>query len=138
MGAAKVSSHWVNTPLAHINTSCLTCHRQTEEEMRQRVLTIQDRTFEQMNHAESALLAAMDGIKMAMQAGVADEGLAEARGLHRRAQLRWDFISAENSMGFHSPQEAVRILGGAIDFARQAELAAYRALLGPSQQQANQ
>ena len=34
----------------------------------------------------------------------------------------------ENSMGFHSPQEAVRIPGYAADLARQAELGATRAL----------
>jgi nitrite reductase (cytochrome c-552) len=33
-------------------------------------------------------------------------------------------INAENSMGFHSPQEAARIMAEAIDFARQGQLAA--------------
>ena len=130
VGAAKVSSHFVNTPLAHINTSCTTCHgQQSEESMRQRVFAIQDRTYAQLQHAEAALISAIDGIKAAMAAGVPDDRLAEARRLHRRAHLRWDFISAENSMGFHSPQEAVRILGDATDFARQAELAAYKAMV---------
>jgi nitrite reductase (cytochrome c-552) len=130
VGAAKISSHWVNTPLAHINTSCATCHgQQSEQQLRDRVIRIQDRTFTQMQHAEAALISAMDGITAAMQSGVPDDRLAEARTLHRRAQIRWDFISAENSMGFHSSQEAVRILGDATDYARQAELAAYRALI---------
>ena len=129
VGAVKVSSHWVNTPLAHINTSCLSCHRQSEEEMRQRVLTIQDRTFAELNRAEAAVVAAMDGIKQASQTGVPAANLTEARALHRRAQLRWDFISAENSMGFHSPQEAARILADSIDYARQSQLAAYQALI---------
>ncbi|MHB1131248.1 MAG: ammonia-forming cytochrome c nitrite reductase subunit c552 [Chloroflexota bacterium] len=129
-GAVKVSSHWVNTPLAHLNTSCLTCHRQSEEEMRGRVLQIQDRTYAEMVRAEGAIVAAIDAIKAAMAAGVPDDRLAEARNLHRRAQLRWDFISAENSMGFHSSQEAARILAAAIDYARQAELAAVQARLG--------
>jgi len=35
-----------------------------------------------------------------------------------------DFIAAENSMGFHAPQEAARILGEAIDYARQGQVAA--------------
>ena len=35
-----------------------------------------------------------------------------------------DFVAAENSMGFHAPQEAAMVLGEAIDFARQGELAA--------------
>ena len=50
--------------------------------------------------------------------------LDEARNLHREAQLRWDFIAAENSMGFHNPEEALRILADATDLARQAQLAA--------------
>ena len=42
--------------------------------------------------------------------------------LHRKAQWRLDFVAAENSMGFHAPQEMARILGEAIDFARQGQL----------------
>ena len=65
-------------------------------------------------------------------AGAGDDELKEARALHRKAQIRWDFISAENSMGFHSPQEALRMLGDAIDYARQAELAAYKVVIAHS------
>jgi nitrite reductase (cytochrome c-552) len=54
-----------------------------------------------------------------------DEALLnEARNLHREAQLRWDFIAAENSMGFHNPEEALRILAAATNLARQAQLKA--------------
>jgi nitrite reductase (cytochrome c-552) len=128
-GATKASSHWVDSPLLHPNTSCLTCHRWTEDEMRARVLAIQDTTYKQMQRAETALLAAMDGIKAAQAADVADEQLAEARTMYRKAQLRWDCIAAENSMGFHSPQEATRVLGDATDLARQSQMSAYRALV---------
>jgi nitrite reductase (cytochrome c-552) len=34
-----------------------------------------------------------------------------------------DWVNAENSMGFHAPQEAARILGEAIDFGRQGQVA---------------
>ena len=54
--------------------------------------------------------------------------LEEARQLHRNAQLRWDFIAAENSMGFHNPEEALRILAAATDLARQAQIKAIQAL----------
>jgi nitrite reductase (cytochrome c-552) len=40
-------------------------------------------------------------------------------------------VAAENSSGFHAPQESARILGEAIDFARQSQLAAVKAM-GPS------
>jgi nitrite reductase (cytochrome c-552) len=68
----------------------------------------------------------------AQEAGIGDDALDEARQLHRAAQLRWDFISSENSTGFHSPQEAARVLAMSIDLARQAELSATRALSGQS------
>ncbi|HXG16649.1 MAG TPA: ammonia-forming cytochrome c nitrite reductase subunit c552, partial [Calidithermus sp.] len=49
--------------------------------------------------------------------------LARARDFQRRAQFYLDFVEAENSTGFHAPQEAARILGAAIDFARQGQVA---------------
>lgn len=50
--------------------------------------------------------------------------MAVPRALIRRSQLRWDFVFSENGTGFHSPQEAARVLAVAIDFARRAEIAA--------------
>jgi nitrite reductase (cytochrome c-552) len=81
-----------------------------------------------MNRTEKAVLSAMDVIKAGMANGASDDELKDARNLHRRAQMRWDFVSAENSMGFHSPQEAARVLGDAIDYARQSEIAGYKVL----------
>lgn len=127
-GSVKMTDHWIRTPLANPTNACGTCHPRSEEEMRGRVLEIQDRTYELLTRAEAALVAAQDAIVLAMAKGVPDDKLAEARRLHRRAFIRWDFVSAENSMGFHSPQESARLLGDAIDFARQAELSAYKAM----------
>jgi nitrite reductase (cytochrome c-552) len=39
---------------------------------------------------------------------------------------RLDFISSENSIGFHADQEAMRILGESIDYSRQAQALALR------------
>lgn len=66
----------------------------------------------------------MDAIVAAQTAGATDEQLKDARQLQRHAQMRWDFIFSENSTGFHSPQEAARVLANAMDLARQAQLAA--------------
>ena len=71
--------------------------------------------------SETALLAAIDGITAARAAGATDEASTEARDFHRKAQLRWDFVSSENSTGFHSPQEAARVLGDAMDLARMSQ-----------------
>jgi nitrite reductase (cytochrome c-552) len=83
-----------------------------------------------MSAAEDALVAAIEAIKTAGAVEGADAALIEeARQLHRSAQLRWDFIAAENSMGFHNPEEALRILAAATDLARQAQLKAVQAQL---------
>ncbi len=123
-GAIKISDHQTRSPLLNIARSCQTCHNHAEDELLARVETIQARTKSLMTRGEAAVLDAIRAIEAAMNAGVSDADLAPARILHRKAQWRLDFIAAENSMGFHAPQEAARILGEAIDFARQAQLAA--------------
>ena len=123
-GSVKISDHWVRSPLNNVEQSCQMCHHLTKEELTDRVHTIQDRTALLLRRTETALLAAIDAIVAARAAGVGDEDLAEALRLHREAQMRWDFVASENSTGFHSPQEAARILAEAIDLARQGELSA--------------
>jgi nitrite reductase (cytochrome c-552) len=51
--------------------------------------------------------------------------------LQRAAQWRLDFVAAENSMGFHAPQEMARILGESIDLSRQAQVKAVELLHVP-------
>jgi len=53
-----------------------------------------------------------------------DPAIAELGELQRAAQWRLDFVAAENSMGFHAPQEMARILAESIDISRQAEIKA--------------
>jgi len=63
----------------------------------------------------------LDAIGAAKRAGVPADRLEPALALQRKAQWRIDFIAAENSMGFHAPQELARILAEAIDYARQGQ-----------------
>ncbi len=72
----------------------------------------------------------LDAIVAAKAAGVSEELLQESLEFQRKAQWRLDFIAAENSMGFHAPQEASRILGEAADYARQGQVAAMNAEKG--------
>jgi len=97
-----------------------------EKEITARALLVQDRNVALLNRGEAAVIGLLDAIAAAQKAGATDAQLLAARVLHRKAQWRLDFISAENSMGFHAPQEAARILAEAIDYARQGELAVAR------------
>ncbi|MBN1271207.1 MAG: ammonia-forming cytochrome c nitrite reductase subunit c552 [Candidatus Aminicenantes bacterium] len=130
-GGVKISDHWIRSPLVQLNSSCQTCHNWPEEELKERILNIQHKTAALLRKSEEALLSAVDAIKEAKAAGLSDEQLAKALKAQRKGQLRWDFIVSENSTGFHSPQEAARILAEAIDFARLAEIEALRALKTP-------
>lgn len=123
-GGMKISDHWIRSPLTNINASCQTCHNLPEDELTNRVTTIQGRTAELLRLSEDALLGAIDEIVKAIDLGASDEDLADARDFHRRAQLRWDFVSSENSTGFHSPQESARILAKSIDLAHRAKASA--------------
>lgn len=127
-GGIKISDHWIRSPLTNLNNACQTCHNIPEEDLRDRVLTIQGRTADLLRTTEEALLDAIDMIVMAREAGATDDDLDEALQLHRSSQLRWDFISSENSTGFHSPQESARVLADAIDRAHRARIAAMEVL----------
>jgi nitrite reductase (cytochrome c-552) len=121
-GALKISDHHVRSPMLNINRACQTCHKWPEEELKARVETIQQRTFKLRNVAMDALIDLIKDLKTAKTAGKADAELAKAQDFQRKAQFYLDFVEAENSSGFHAPQEAARILGESIDFSRKGQI----------------
>ncbi|HEX7788808.1 MAG TPA: ammonia-forming cytochrome c nitrite reductase subunit c552, partial [Methylomirabilota bacterium] len=127
VGAMKVSDHWVRSPLLNLNRACQTCHPVAEKELEARVLSIQDRHYALLERAARATTDMLDAIIAAKKAGIPEQDLQAAAAQHRKAQWRLDFVAAENSMGFHAPQELARILGEVIDHARQGQLEAERA-----------
>jgi nitrite reductase (cytochrome c-552) len=122
-GAMKISSHHVQSPVLTINMSCQTCHKGSEEELKYRIETIQTRTFNLRNLAMDAIVELIGDIQAARERGMNDAQLAKARGFQRTAQFYLDFIEAENSMGFHAPEEAARILGESMNFSRMGQVA---------------
>ena len=175
-GAQKISDHWVRSPLLQPNRACASCHPYGDDELKARVLAIQDRHFALLSRAGEAAVSAIDAIvavrkpydDRARDAAVAkakatlerQEGFAklakeeqekklgaevkanllaawreavektpalqELESLQRAAQWRLDMVAAENSMGFHAPQEMARLLGESIDLSRQAQVKAAR------------
>jgi nitrite reductase (cytochrome c-552) len=121
-GALKISDHHVRSPVLNINRACQTCHKWPEEEIKARVETIQERTYRLRHAAMNALVDLIQDLKAAKAAGKANGGLADAQNFQRKAQFYLDFVEAENSTGFHAPQEAARILGESIDFSRQGQI----------------
>jgi nitrite reductase (cytochrome c-552) len=123
-GAVKISDHHVRSPMLHIQRACQNCHPQPEAEMKARVEIIQDRTRNLLDRSQHALVGLFDEIKAARSRGVPEKMLEPVLTFQRKAQFRLDFVAAENSMGFHAPQESARILAEAIDYARQGQVIA--------------
>jgi nitrite reductase (cytochrome c-552) len=121
-GAIKVSDHHVRSPVLNISRSCQTCHRFPEEQIKGTIEAIQDRTRALMNRAEDALVQLIEDLAKARKAGLSEAVLTQVFEFQRKAQWRVDFVNAENSMGFHAPQEAARILGESIDYSRQGHV----------------
>jgi len=127
-GGVKFTDHYIRSPLLNIANSCAVCHRWGEKEIEDRVVAIQRKVRQGRDWAERALVEAHFDIAAAEQAGASDVELQEARRLVRRAQMRWDFVAAQNGMGFHAPQESMRVLQAAVDLAGRARLEATRIL----------
>jgi nitrite reductase (cytochrome c-552) len=131
-GAAKYSMHDIHSPLLNPDQACGQCHNDTEYVVR-RVNDIQNKTYETKIAAEDAIVDAITAIKAATAASGSDaELLDQARELHRRAQFYWDYVSAENSMGFHNPEYVLSILAQSTNYARQAQMLAAQAADDPS------
>ncbi len=122
VGSFKVSDHHVRSPLLNISNACQSCHRASEKELAERAERIQTRTFDMRSRALDALVALIEDIEKAKKGGAAADKLDPARRRQRRAQFFIDFVEAENSMGFHADQEAMRVLGLSLDEVRLGQL----------------
>lgn len=123
VGATKISDHHVRSPLLAPNNACGTCHSYEDAELVARAESIQIRHRKLVDRALDALVELIDDIVAARRNGVDPAQLAAAQQFQRKASFYVDYVEAENSSGFHAPQEAARILGESIDYSRMGQLA---------------
>lgn len=124
----KYTSHWVTSPMRHVRQSCQTCHTQGEQWLTERVRIIQAGVWDLQRTAGQTVARAHAAIAGSSKSpGVNSGEIEKARELVRKAQWNWDFVAAENSMGFHNPSLMLTTLGRSIDLANQAIYAAERA-----------
>ncbi len=122
-GGVKYTDHHIMSPLAHIDRTCQTCHRESADTLRQAVYERQRKCNEIRVRVEKALAAAHIEAKFAFDHGATDAEMKPVQSLIRKSQWRWDYAVASHGASFHAPQEVMRILGHALDFAQQARLA---------------
>lgn len=127
VGSFKVTEHRIMSPLKDNMKACLQCHSETPEWLKERVIAIQDRTISLLLKAgyETATVAKLfekvHTLKKENEINIDTNLYEKAKNLYIEALYRVIFIGAENSVGFHNPQETMRILGDAISFASKAE-----------------
>ena len=110
-GGVKYTDHHIMSPLANIERTCQTCHRQSAETLRQNVYERQRKCNEIRNRVENELATAHIEAEM-----------KPVLDLLRKSQWRWDFAVASHGASFHAPQEITRILSHSLDYANQARL----------------
>ncbi len=132
-----VTSHWLVSPLRYIDRyikgepmgafPCGQCHAVPPQTLRQQVLRVQQQVDEAQKRVQQALSESLDAIAAAKQnqKSVNGELLQKAVRLHQLAHVRWEnLVVSENSMGFHNPEEVLKELSEALDYARQAQMLA--------------
>jgi nitrite reductase (cytochrome c-552) len=126
-GGVKFTDHQVRSPLYNMANSCQVCHRWSEDEIKGRVTSMQDKTRELLIITERAVAEAHLAVGDAAKRGATDAELDDARHTLRRAQMYWDYVAANNGMGFHAPQECARVLAKATNLAQECRLVTERA-----------
>lgn len=135
-GSTKVTNHNVTSPLKDINAACKSCHTQSEDYLKAQISDIQKSIAFDLRSVEYAVVSLIMDIKNMRERlgalpqfqtdGKPDDKkisaeLKEVLELHRKGQMRGDFVGAENSTGFHSPREASRMLLQALEMARMGQ-----------------
>jgi nitrite reductase (cytochrome c-552) len=131
-GAAKFSDHNIRSPLLQPERACGQCHTDVTY-VTDRVAIIQEQVYLTKISTQDAIVDAINALKTASANPDSDPALLdEARQLHRQSQFYWDFVSAENSMGFHNPQYVLKILAESTNLARQSQMKSSQAANDPS------
>jgi nitrite reductase (cytochrome c-552) len=121
-GGVKFTDHHIMSPLANIDRTCQTCHRQSADVLRQNVYERQAKCTEVRDRAEKELATAHIEAKFAWEKGASEAEMKPIQALLRKSQWRWDYAIASHGATFHAPQEVTRLLSHSVDFAQQARL----------------
>lgn len=128
-GDRGYNNHHIRSPLAMVDRTCQSCHRESKSALMQDVYDRQAKVEEARERVEDELARAHIEAEFAWNRGVSALQMEPVLQLLRQAQWRWDFVVASHGSSFHAPQEAQRILGSGLDKAMQARLLLARILM---------
>ncbi len=119
-GAKTFTWHGQKSARSMTKETCLTCHSYwTEKEAEYQIDAIQNYTRGKMRKAEFWLGQFIDTYQRAKDLNVPDSILAQSRRFHDEAHTLWEWWTAENSDGFHNPEQARASLTKSIDTAQE-------------------
>ncbi|AGB27602.1 MULTISPECIES: ammonia-forming cytochrome c nitrite reductase [Prevotellaceae] len=121
-GGIKFTDHHVQSPLAKIDRTCQTCHRQDAETLRQNVYDRQKKVYDFAVKVNRELALSHLQAEFAWKHGAAEKEMAKALSDIRKAQWRWDYSLASHGAAFHAPQEVMRLLANAMNYAKDAQV----------------
>ena len=121
-GGVKFSDHHVMSPLANIDRTCQTCHRQDAETLRQNVYERQDKVYGYSRKVDHELAMAHLQAEYAWKNGATEAEMEQCLSDIRKSQWRWDYCMAGHGAAFHAPQEVMRLLAAAMEYAKDAQL----------------
>ena len=121
-GSVKYSDHHIASPLDNVANSCMTCHKETEEDFKALVERKLERKEQLMEFAMDNLGKAHLEAGKAWESGATEEDMAEVLELIRSGQWMWDYSIASHGSFFHAPEETLRLLSVANEKAQQARL----------------
>lgn len=126
-GKKKISNHQWTSPLKDPDLkACRQCHTdKTPDYLKQRVLYTQHMVWEQLLKAQEVSVKAHEAIRLAAEyqgpkPADYDQLLIQAREMCRKGQFFWDYVSAENSVGFHNPAKALTTLARSQQYSQRA------------------
>ncbi|MDR2050358.1 MAG: ammonia-forming cytochrome c nitrite reductase subunit c552 [Deltaproteobacteria bacterium] len=128
-GKRKVSSHQWTSPLKTpqgIDNACRQCHTdKSADYLRERVLYTQHKTFENLLSAQDMSVRAHEAVRLANEwSGPRNANyeqlLIQAKEMVRKGQFYWDYLSAENSVGFHNPAKALDTAQKSLEYSQMA------------------
>lgn len=127
-GGIKFTDHHVQSPLAKIDRTCQTCHRQDAEVLRQNVYDRQKKVYDFAVKVNKELATTHLEAEFAWKKGATESEMATALNDIRKSQWRWDYSLASHGAAFHAPQEVMRLLAESMSYAKSARIEIARVL----------
>ncbi|MBV7315054.1 ammonia-forming cytochrome c nitrite reductase [Shewanella sp. NIFS-20-20] len=118
----RFTSHNIGNPFDQFEATCAQCHSQDKAFLMEQIEQKKQRVNQLKLEAERQLVHAHFEAAAAWKAGATQAQMQAALQDIRHGQWRWDFAIASHGVAAHAPEEALRILGTAINKAADARI----------------